>query len=215
MLKNHLLIFLRKSLRRKAFTAINFTGLSVSVAGALLIYLYVANELSFDRFHENGTRIYRMYAAYAHPGDAVSEFPDTPFNLGPTLAQNFDGIDAVTRVVDMSSSLMVRVGDSWFNETGIYEADSTFFKIFTGQFVAGTPAALGRPHFVVITTSTAERFFGGADEAMGKELKVSLYGEGSYTVGGVVKDFPANSHFRFSSLLSMDYAHEELERNIL
>jgi putative ABC transport system permease protein len=210
MLKNYLVIFLRKSMRRKAFTAINFVGLSVSVAGAVLIYLYVANELSFDRFNENRDRVFRMYAAYAHPGEAIEKFPFTPLNLGPTLAQDFDGIDAVTRIVEMSSSLMVRVGDTGFNESGIYETDSTFFKVFTGQFIAGSPRALNYPHSAVITRSAAERFFGSVDKAIDQEIKVSLYGEQSYTVTGIVADFPSNSHLKFSCLLSIDYANENL-----
>ncbi len=210
MLRNYLLIFLRKSMRRKAITAINLTGLSVSVAGALLIYLYVSHELSFDRFHENRDRIFRMYAAVADPGDAVWQFPSTPSNLGPTLAQDFDDIDAVTRIIEMSASVMIRVGDTGFNQTGVCEADSSFFKVFPARFIEGSSLSLGRPNSVVITRSAAERFFGSAGNAIDKELKVALHGEKSYTVTGVVADFPTNSHLQFSCLLSIDYANENL-----
>src|SRR5690348_14072915 len=108
MLKNYLLIFLRKTMRRKAFAAINIIGLSVSFAGALLIYLYVSNELSFDRFHKDTDRIYRVYSAYASPGEAVKEFPDTPTNLGALLADNFEGVQAAARLVSLNNYIMIR-----------------------------------------------------------------------------------------------------------
>lgn len=211
MLRNHLILFIRKTIRRKAFAAINIVGLSVSFAGALLIYLYVSNELSFDRFHKNSDRLYRMYAHYAGPGESIDEFPDTPFNLGPLLAQDFEGVESVTRLTSMSSSLLVRVGDKSFNETGVFEVDSSFFHVFSGKFVSGDPEALRHPGNVVITQSTARRFFGDADKAINKELRVALYGEVSYNVAAVVADFPANSEVQFSILMSMDYAKEELQ----
>lgn len=211
MLRNHVILFFRKAARRKAFAAINTVGLSVSFAGALLIYLYVSNELSFDRFHDNSGRLYRMHAAYAKPGEAVEEFPDTPLNLGPLLAQGFEDIESVTRMTEMSASLLVRAGDKTFNETGIYEVDSSFFHVFTGNIVAGDPDALKHPHMVVLSKSAAVRFFGEPGNAIGQELKVALYGEAAYTVGAVVADFPPNSHLKFNVLMSMDYASEELK----
>lgn len=210
MLKNNLVLFLRKLVRRKAFAAINIVGLSVSFAGALLIYLYVSNELSFDRFHENGDRMYRMYAAFAHPGEAVEEFSSTPFNLAPLLAKDFDGVESVTRLVEMSASVLVRVGDNSFNETGIFDADSSFFHVFPCELIAGSRDALSHPHTVVLTRSAAERFFGDPHKAVDKEWRVSLYGEVSYTVGAVVADLPPNSHIKFSALMSVDYANENL-----
>ena len=151
-----------------------------------------------------------MHTADADPGGAVNEFANTPFNLAPLLAQDFDGVDAVTRLTEMSASVLVRIGDNGFNETGIYEADSGFFKVFTGQFLAGSPAALSQPKSVVITRSAAERFYGSVENAIDKELRVSLYGEVSYNVAGVVADFPVNSHVQFTCLLSIDYANENL-----
>ena len=208
MLKNYILLFLRKTMRRKAFAAINIAGLSVSFAGAILIYLYVANELSFDRFHENSDRIFRMYAAYASPGDAVEEFPYTPPNLGPLLGEKFEGVQAATRVFETNASMLVQIGDQSFNEHGVYQADSTFFKVFTGRFIAGNPAtALVNPNSVVIARSVADRMFGNEVSALDKELKTN---DRFYTVTGIVEDFPANSHLQFTLLLSIDYPNENL-----
>src|ERR1041385_8488802 len=192
MLRNYLVTFLRKTLRRKAFAAINIAGLSVSFAGVVLIFLYVSNELSFDRFHENGDRIFRMYAAYAKPGDAIEEFPYTPPNLGPLLSQKFSGIQSATRVFEGDATTLVSYGDQSFNEREVYTADSSFFNVFSGQFIAGSQVtALTQPHSMVITRSAANRIFGNWTKALDEELKTS---DGSYTVTGVVEDFPVNSH---------------------
>jgi hypothetical protein len=84
MLTSYLLLWYRRMLRRKAFAAINVAGLSISLSGALLIYLYVSHELSFDRFHEKADRIFRVYCAYAKLGESVRKFPYTPLVLSPT-----------------------------------------------------------------------------------------------------------------------------------
>jgi putative ABC transport system permease protein len=211
MLKNNLVLFARKVVRRKAFAAINIVGLSVSFTGALLIYLYVSNELSFDRFHRNSDRIYRMYTAQSSPGERLYEYSDTPITLGPLLAQDFDGVEAATRLVSMTSSVLIRVGGQSFNEPNIYEADSSFFHVFSPELIAGSSTALNQPHTVVLPKSAAERYFGDAHKAIGKEWIISLHGEGSYTVEAVVADLPSNSTFRFNALMSIDYANENLE----
>jgi putative ABC transport system permease protein len=181
----------------------------VSFAGVVLIYLYVSNELSFDRFHENGERIYRMYAAYAKPGDAIEEFADTPPNLGPLLSQKFDGIQSATRVFSGDATTLVRNGDQSFNEHNVYTVDSSFFHVFSGQFITGNNRnALSQPNAVVISRSSADRIFGSWTRAFDRELKIN---NGSYTISAVVEDFPANSHFHFSYLLSIDYAKENLQ----
>jgi putative ABC transport system permease protein len=159
MLRNYLLIFARKMLRRKAFAAINVAGLSVSFAGVILISLYVTNELSFDRFHERADDIYRMYVAYAKPGDAIEDEASTPPNLGPLLAQKFDGVQSATRVFETDASMLVQTGDRSFNEQHVYEVDSSFFTIFTGKFLAGNrTTALSQPKSVVLARS-AETVF--------------------------------------------------------
>lgn len=210
MLKNHLTLFIRKVVRRKAFATINIVGLSVSFAGALLIYLYVSNELSFDRFHKYSDRIYRMYTYHSEPGEQLYEYSDTPLNLGPLLSQDFDGVEAATRLASMTSSVLIKVGDQSFNEPNIFEADSAFFHVFSTELIAGDPRALHRPHTVVLPKSAAERYFGDAHTAIGKEWKIALHGEGSYTIEAVVADFPPNSTIRFNALMSIDYANEGL-----
>lgn len=208
MLKNYLLIFLRKTLRRKAFAAINIGGLSVSFAGAILIYMYVVHELSFDRFHENSHHIFRMYAAYSRPGDAVEEFAYTPPNLGPLLADNFGSVRTVTRLFETEASMLVQSGDKSFSEQNVFEADSSFFSVFTGKFIEGNPAnALSTPNSAVMSQSAAERIFGNVNTALDKELKTN---DRSYTITGIVEDFPNNSHIQFTLLLSIDYSSENL-----
>ncbi|MEI9918588.1 MAG: ABC transporter permease [Bacteroidota bacterium] len=207
MFKNYLITFFRKALRRKAFAVINIAGLSVSFAGVILIFLYVSNELSFDQFQDHNDRIYRVYAALAQPGEAVKEFPATPPNLGPLLSQKFDGVQSAARVFEENVSTTITRDDQSFNELNVYNADSSFFNVFTVHFLAGDRNALVRPASVVLSHTAADRIFGDWNKALGKELKTS---DVSYTVTGVVEDFPSNSHFRFTCLLSIDYVNENL-----
>jgi putative ABC transport system permease protein len=208
MFRNHLLTFVRKTLRRKAFAAINIAGLSVSFAGVILIFLYVTNELSFDRFQKNSDRVYRMYVAYAKPGDAIEESPYTSPNLGPLLAQHFDGIRSATRIFQTDASMLVQAADRSFYEHDVYEVDSSFFTVLTGTFLAGNPAtALSQPNSVVLSKSTADHLFGDWSNALDKEIKTNDH---SYTVTGIVEDYPTNSHFTFTCLLSIDYPNEKL-----
>ena len=209
MLKNYLTITYRKLIRQKAFAAINIIGLSVSLTGALLIYIYVSHELSYDRFHEKADRIYRVYCAYADPGEAVREFASTPPIFTPTLKQEIPEIEAAVRLFSIESSVIIQYEDKVFNETEVYRTDSGFFDIFSTQFLAGNPAtALVQPHSVVLSKSTAIRYFGEATQAVGKTLDITTYSKETYQVTGIVEDFPPNAHFHFYALLSINYSQE-------
>lgn len=208
MVKNNFILFFRKLNRRKAFAAINATGLSVSLAATLLIYLYVSNELSFDRFNSNADRVYRIYCAYANPGESVEEFPATPPNFAPAVKGEITDVEHVVRIFD-ETNIIVKAGDKSFSETQYFTVDSAFFSIFTGHFLAGDPVtALASPHSAVITKSSAERYFGSAASALNKDIVVNTLKV--YNITGVVEDFPPNSHFRFHGLLSLDYTNENL-----
>lgn len=208
MFKNNIQIFFRKLLRRKSFAAINIIGLTVSLAGALLIFLYVKNELTFDQFNTDAGRIYRVYCAYAYPGESKQEFPYTPPNLAPAIRPEIAGVEQVVRVFD-ESDVMVNAGGQVFNEKQFFKADSGLFKIFTAEFLAGDAVtALSRPNSIVIPKSTAERYFGSVSSAFGKDVTVNT--TDVYNVTAIVDDFPPNSHFRFRGLLSVDYSKENL-----
>ena len=210
MLKNYLTIAYRKLIRQKAFAAINIIGLSVSLTGALLIYVYVSHELSYDRFHEKADRIYRVYCAMAHAGEAISTFANTPPVFIPTLKQEIPEIETAVRLFEITSTVVIQYEDKVFNETEVYVSDSGFFDIFSTQFLAGNPAtALVQPHSVVLSRSTAIKYFGDAGQALGKAVDITTDDEETYQVTGVVEDFPPNAHFHFNALLSIDYSQEK------
>lgn len=208
MFRNNIQIFFRKLSRRKSLAAINIIGLSVSLAGALLIFLYVKNELTFDQFNTNAERIYRVYCAYAHPGESKEEFPYTPPNLAPAVRSEIPGVGQVVRVFE-ENDVLVNAEGRTFNEKQYFKADSGFFKIFTAGFLAGDAAtALSRPNSIVITKSTAERYFGSVSSAISKDITINT--SDVYNVTAIVDDFPVNSHFRFRGLMSINYGKENL-----
>ena len=209
MISTYFILWCRRMMRRKAFAAINIAGLSVSLSGALLIYLYVSHELSFDRFHENGDRIFRVYCAYAKPGESLRKFPYTPPVLAPTAKVEITEMEESVRLWEVGGNVLIEYGEKSFNESRLFRADSGFFRIFSAEFIEGSPlSCLARPASIVLTRTTAEKYFGSAANALNQTLKVTDYAEEMRTVTAVVEDFPANSHIQFNALLSVDYGRE-------
>lgn len=208
--KNSLKITFRNLVRKKIFAAINITGLSVSFAGALLIYLYASHELSYDQYNERADRIYRIYCAYASPGEATHEFPFTPPVLAPAMRDEIAGIEQSVRVYPYESKVIVQHDEKAYNETDVAKVDSGFFRIFTARFLSGNPATvLTAPKSVVLTKSAATKYFSDPTLAPGKSLEIDVYGRETYTVTGVIEDFPSSSHFHFNVLLSVNYGEEK------
>jgi putative ABC transport system permease protein len=145
--------------------------------------LYVQNELSFDRYHHNSDRIYRL----VRDGRTL-----TPPPLGQVLADNFAEIEAVARIIQDKNTLVSRA-DSHFLENEFYWAGADIFKIFTMPFVLGSPdSALQEPSSIVISQSAAKKYFGN-ENPLGKTLNIN--DKMDYKVTGVFVDMPANSHF--------------------
>ena len=183
MFKNYLMTALRNINRQKMYSALNIIGLAVGLAAFVLIALYVQNELSFDKYHENSDRIYRL----VREGRTL-----TPPPLGQALADNFAEVEAVARIIQDKNTLVSR-GDSHFLENEFYWAGPEIFKIFTIPFVRGNPdASLRDPSSIVISQSTAMKYFGD-ENPLGKVLNIN--DKMDYKVTGVFEDMPANSHF--------------------
>jgi putative ABC transport system permease protein len=183
MFRNYLMTALRSINRQKMYSALNITGLAVGLAAFILIALYVQNELSFDRYHENSDRIYRL----VREGRTL-----TPPPLGQALADNFAETEAVARIVQDKNTLVSR-GDSHFLENEFYWVGPEIFKIFTIPFIHGNPdSALREPSSIVISQSSARKYFGD-ENPLGKTLNIN--DKMDYKVTGVFVDMPANSHF--------------------
>ena len=199
MLKNYLRVALRNLKRYKTFSFINIIGLAVGTACCILIFLYVSDELSYDKFNVNADRIYRVYLqARIHNSDLNTATAPAP--MGAAMLENIPEVENYTRVRNFGFPVM-RYKHKAFSEEKFYWADSTFFDIFTVQFLEGNPkTALTKPNTVVLTEATAKKYFGDEDP-MGKMLNADHRRD--YLVTGVVKAFPRNSHFHFDFLASL------------
>jgi putative ABC transport system permease protein len=200
MLQNYLISSYRGLLKNKQYTFINLAGLAVGISSLLLIALYVASELSYDRFHANADRIYRLYYQVGKPGEAV-EFPVLGAGVAGQLKREFGEIQAATRV-RYTGSPLVSYGSNTFKEEAFAYVDANFFQVFSLSFVAGNPTtALTKPNSVVITEQVAQKYF-GQEDPVGKSLQFKAWNT-FYQVTGVIKSLPANAHFHFDFFASM------------
>ena len=205
MLKSYLKITLRNIKRNKAYSIINIVGLAVGMTCCILITMWVVDELSFDRYHENADRIYRIGHELTLGGTSRSA-PLVSLPMAPAIVSEYPEVIDAVRLSKVSRT-SVRYGDKDFYEEGILFADSSIFSIFSFPLVAGDPGnALTASYTAVLTETTARKYFGDEDP-LGKILIYN--GDTYYTVTGVVKDVPNNSHFTFDILLSYQTVVEE------
>jgi len=201
MFKNYLKITWRNIRKQKGYAVINLIGFTIGITACLFILLYVIHELSYDRFHEKADRIYRLANEARISSDAL-QTATSPGPAAAALVQDFPEVEIATRI-DQLGQTVVRVNGQMYNENNLMYADPNFFEVFTFPMIKGNPSiALQDPQSVVLTSTTAERYFGGQD-ALGKTLVIGEQNE-VYQVTGVVEDVPSNSHFDFDMLISME-----------
>ena len=193
---NYIKTALRVIRRQKAFSLINISGLAIGLAVCMLIVLWVADEWSFDRFHANAGRIYRVYrdesAAQAGSTSAL-----TPPPMAAALKADFPDIIRATRFGYWRKPL-VSFGEKKFNEENYRHADPDFFAMFTFPLLKGNPETVfADPYSVVLTESTAAKYF-GKEDPMGKTLTVNNTYD--VVVTGIMEDIPSNSSIRFELL---------------
>jgi putative ABC transport system permease protein len=193
MLQNYFKTAWRSLRKNKTFSALNIIGLSIGVACSLLIALYVLDELSYDRFNTRADSIYRIDEQVRF-GDFNYNGAETPPMMGPTFARDFKTIEHYTRF-KTNPGVTIRKGDESFSEDRAVYADSTLFDVFSLDMIAGDKtSALKEPHSLVINESLAKKYFNNLD-VIGKTL--TLYDSSNYTITGVIKDLPRQSHFNF------------------
>ena len=201
MFRNYLKIALRNLIRHKGFSFLNITGLAIGMVCTTLILFWVQHELSFDRYHKNGKKIYRIlqHIQYAEVVTwAINQGP-----LGPALKQEIPEIVEQARFC--FARWRMKYNDDVYSELGGY-TDPSLFKMFTIPFVEGDPeTALADPRSVVMTEEVAQKIFGNEDP-IGKTINVA--GEYDFKVTGILQNIPDNSHFRFKFLANMDFAKE-------
>jgi len=202
MFKNHLKIALRTIAKHKAFSAINLFGLAVGIACFAVIMLYVQDELAYDKFHVDADRIYRVVKDFVN--EDGSKLPDatTPPALMPALAREIPEIETATRIFpSWGYKPLLTYGEKTFYEERFLRVDSSFFEVFSFPFVRGeAKSAFAQRTSIVLTESLAKKYFGDEDP-MGKTLLID-HGN-PVQVTGILKDVPAQAHFKFDYLLSI------------
>lgn len=197
MFKNYLKVALRSIRKNKLYSFVNIIGLTTGITGCILIGLYVWNELSYDKFHKNGDRIARVTMEYNASG-TMNKTAVTGTKVGPQLKRTFPQVESFVRVIKYSRS--VANGQRVFDEKNILYADADFFKTFSFNMRNGNPAtALSDPYKIVLTESTAKKYF-GTENPVGKILRVNDLQD--YEVTGITADVPLSSQVQYDMVAS-------------
>ena len=199
MFKNYFIIGFRSLLKHRFYSIINVAGLAIGLAASLLLVTWIIHELSYDQFHANKERLYRLSLEYSFGGQS-SKTSVSPTALLPALEKNFPEVENGVRLYNPSSfnPFIVRRDDIVLQEGKFFFADSTFFQVFSFPLLQGDPnKVLTQPNSVVLTQSTAKKYF-GAEDPVGKTLLVN--NDKEYLVTGLMKDLPTNSLIQFDLL---------------
>lgn len=195
MLKNYFKIAWRNLRKNRLYAFVNITGLTVGIVSCLLIGIYIKSELSYDRFNENADRIVRVTMDYGQ-GGAPQKVAVTGTKVGPQFKRTFPVVQDYVRIEKRGA--VVSYDNQNFEETALLYADPSFFNVFTYKLVRGDAQSLNATDKIILTESTAKKYFGDA-EAIGKTLKIA---DKNYTVSAVAADAPTNSQIQFDFILS-------------
>lgn len=204
MLRNYLTIAVRYIVRHKVFTLINVSGLTLGITCSLMIFLYIQDEMLYDRFHRDSERVYRLAVSGVLQGERTHS-SGTGFPVAPGLASHVPEIESFLRLANWAT-FPIQYEEKAFTEDYLLISDPNFFTFFDFKLVAGHPdSVLKGPRKIVITESAARRYFGyeGKNDLtpIGKTLVLAQ----GYTavVSGIAEDPPLQSHFHFTHILSL------------
>ncbi|RPH32206.1 MAG: ABC transporter permease [Bacteroidales bacterium] len=208
MFKNILKVTINSLLKHKSATLIKILGLSIGLTCCLIISIYAIDEFKYDKFHQKHERIFRLLTVDKRNGEISA---DQPAVMLQHLINEYPEIKEGTRIFSWGKS-SVKYQDKLFLERRIFLADSNIFKIFDFPFIIGDPInALNTPYSLVITESTAKKYFGNKNPVG----EVMLFDNNQiFTVKGVIKDVPVNSHLMFDFLGSFS-SLSKVDNNIL
>jgi len=194
---NNITLALRVLLKDKFYSLLNILGLAVGLAVAIIIFLYVKSDLSFDKQHEKHAQIYRLESNF-RIGPKEDKYALASSFLPQFMMAEYPEIQNYTRLRS-GGKILFRSDDNQVYEDDLYFADSSMFNVFTHEFIYGDPqTALDEARSIVMTQSMAKKYFGDANP-MGEILKTD---QNQFEVTGVIKDLPENVHLKFEGLLS-------------
>ncbi|MCE7993699.1 MAG: FtsX-like permease family protein [Roseivirga sp.] len=209
MTKNHLKTSYRNLMRNKAYTFINLAGMSLAFAFALAIFAYVSHELSYDRYHTNADRVFRVTQRFQNNDGYDIHWARVNLTWVNELAAESPEIESLVRFQSFRPR-RVLVNQQKFMESNAFAVDSEVFGLFDFKLLAGDKNALSEPQTVVLTESIATKYFGTQDP-MGQLIEI--YDDAtdmrlSYTVTGVMQDQPSNTHLPVTFLSSINGSEE-------
>ena len=212
MWKNYLKTAVRALLRYKGYSFINIIGLSLGLACAMLIILYVRDEVSYDAFHRKGSQIYRVDRQMIQPDGSIHRSGYTGYFQGPRFAAQVPEVQGFVRFLQGQAD--IKTG-SEIQSQSINLVDTNFFSVFSFPLLHGDPATcLQSPDNVVITEDVATRQFGTTD-AMGKIIYFEDSGKlVPHTVTGVAKNCPQNSSIKFETLIPLIVSPNDAANNL-
>ncbi len=203
MFKNYFKIAWRNLLKNKSYSIINIGGLAIGLACFLLIAIFISNELSYDTYHEKKDSIYRViHHSNADNTDDAWVWGNAP--IGPALKSDFPEIIEKAQFSGRSD-ILLEYNNRKFQEGECFYADASVFNVFSWPLLNGdAKTALEAPYSIVLTETTAKKYFGN-ENPVGKTIEGigGRAADGTYTVTGIIKDIPQNSHFDFDVLMSM------------
>jgi len=200
MYKNYFKVTFRNIAKNKVYSFINITGLSVGIACSIMILSWVQYELSYDKYHENSNRIYRVIMNYNTGGETSSQV-STPSAVAPVLERRLPEVINSVRIYPPWRSVILSNGTQPFQEGRFYYAEPEIFDIFSFTFAVGDQyTALTAPNSVVITRTMAQKYFGD-ENPLGKTITRDNIRD--FEVTGVIEDIPGNSHLQFDFVASL------------
>jgi putative ABC transport system permease protein len=203
MFKNYLKVALRNIKKHKGYSFINITGLAIGMACCLLIFLYVRDELSYDNYHKDLDRLYRVGMHFK--GNWEVDFAKCGPPVGSILRRDFPQVEQAARLQKMYRPL-VKNQEKMFYENRGYYTENELFSIFPFKFIEGNPStALNQPHTLVLTENMAKKYF-GFEGALGKTIKIDSE---DFEVTGIIGNYPDNTHMKFDMLVSFKTIENE------
>ena len=215
MFKNYFKTAFRSLTRNRNYTIINIAGLAVGIAVCLMIFIIIQFQTSFDGFHANKDRVYRVLTEYHHADAAnIAYGKDVPFPLPAGLKTAFPQIEQVAPIFASHDDQLLIPDDNGtsskqFKEAkGVFFTEPSFFKMFDFPLLAGSYASLKEPNHVLLTKEIAEKYFGDWKIAMGKTIKLEVggylfeHGTEPLKVSGILATIPANTDFQLKLVVA-------------
>ncbi|HYF66571.1 MAG TPA: ABC transporter permease [Ohtaekwangia sp.] len=205
MLSNYFTVAYRVMLRSKAFSLLNISGLSLGITGAMLLFIWIDHEMSYDQFHVAKERIYKAWNNQTENGH-IRTWDLTPRVLAPTLMQEIPGLESAISYGAYQASYLFTVGETKILKSSGVFTDPEFLTMFSFPLIKGDPAkALDNPNEIVLTESFARELFKGK-EPLGEVVTIEESGNRfEFIVNGILKDLPPNTDFHFDYLISWQF----------